>query len=111
MHVNNETGNIFPVSKISQICKSKGIHFHCDAVQSFGKNILNIESIDCDSISISEHKIGALNGIGALIVKDTINIHPLFFGGSQEKGSRYYSLKQHRYWGLKSSGRQFKPDT
>ncbi len=87
MHVNNEAGTIMPVNEVRQIMKEKdspGI-FHCDAVQSFGK--LQLCS-DADVISVSGHKIHGPKGIGAICIREGVNIPAFICGGGQESGKR-----------------------
>lgn len=86
MHVNNETGAIMPVEKISQGLKNAVLHV--DAVQSYGKIDVNVKKLGADMISISSHKIHGPNGVGALYVKDGIRLLPLLYGGKQEYGIR-----------------------
>ena len=95
MHVNNETGAIFPIVKISQIlsdfAKKHGMEkplLHSDCVQSFGKIPVNVKSMGVDLASFSAHKIHGLKGSGALYVKNGIHIPPYLYGGGQEKGFR-----------------------
>jgi cysteine desulfurase len=90
MLVNNETGCIFPVSKIKQIIKRKKSHaiLHCDAIQGYGKLNFTAESLGADLISISAHKIHGPKGIGALYVKNGINMFSVNLGGGQENGLR-----------------------
>lgn len=83
MTANNETGVIFPVGPIAALCKSKGILFHTDAVQAFGK-IPREEWNAADLISLSAHKIYGPKGVGALIVKSGVKLVSTHFGGSQE---------------------------
>ncbi len=87
MHINNEAGTIMPVDRIKDIMKEKnapGI-FHCDSVQSFGKLKL---CGDADVITVSGHKIHGPKGIGAVYVRDGVNLPAFIFGGGQESGKR-----------------------
>lgn len=87
MHVNNEVGTIMPVDRIKGIMKEKkapGI-FHCDAVQSFGKLSL---SADADVVSVSAHKIHGPKGIGAIYIRNKVNLPAFLEGGGQEEGKR-----------------------
>lgn len=87
MHVNNEVGTIMPVDIVKDIMTEKnspGI-FHCDSVQSFGKLPL---CKSADAIAVSGHKIHGPKGIGALWIRDRINIPALIEGGGQEDGKR-----------------------
>ncbi len=88
MHVNNETGNIYPVEKIGEILREKNILFHCDAVQSFGKLDVHPLRWNADLISLSAHKIYGPKGVGALYVRNKNNLLPVMFGGMQEMGLR-----------------------
>ncbi len=90
IHVNNETGAINDVNKISKLCKeiNSSVIFHSDGVQAFMK-IPYALSNDIDLYSVSAHKINALKGIGALFVNKRIkNLKPLILGGGQENGLR-----------------------
>jgi cysteine desulfurase len=86
MHANNEIGTIQPIEDIARIAKEKGIAFHTDAVQTFGKIAFDTKNVDM--ISISSHKIYGPKGIGALAIKKGIKISPIIHGGGQERGLR-----------------------
>lgn len=86
MYANNETGVLQPFQEISQICKAYGAFFHCDCVQIFSKEKIDISL--CDAVSISAHKIGGLSGIGALIYRNTLPLEPLLQGGGQQTRMR-----------------------
>lgn len=88
-HVNNETGAVNPVNEIAKQVKKKNpnIIFHCDGVQGFLK-IPFKPSSEVDLYAISAHKICALKGVGALFYKKNLTLHPIIFGGGQEKGLR-----------------------
>ena len=92
MHVNNETGVIQPVEEIGRLVSSSGAFFHTDATQSCGKLVEEMRRIPYDLMSISGHKMRASQGIGALILKKQgyrlPPIHPLMYGGAQERGIR-----------------------
>ncbi len=88
MWANNETGVIFPIEKIAQIVKSKGVLFHTDAVQVAGKLPIDLKKTPVDLLSMSGHKIHAPKGIGALYVREGTKIMPLIHGGHQESGKR-----------------------
>jgi cysteine desulfurase len=87
MHVNNEAGTIMPVDSVKQIMKEKNSpgFFHCDAVQSFGKLPL---CSSADIISVSGHKIHGPKGIGAVCIREGINVPAFICGGGQESGKR-----------------------
>ena len=88
MYANNETGVIFPVEKIGEIVKSKGIPFHTDAVQTAGKIPLDMKKSTVDMLSISGHKLHAPKGIGVLFIRKGTKFSPFLIGGHQEKGRR-----------------------
>jgi len=88
MYANNETGVIFPIDKIAEIVKSKGVIFHTDAVQAVGKIPLNLNKSNIDLLSLSGHKLHAPKGIGVLYIKKGTRISPFIVGGHQEKSRR-----------------------
>ena len=87
MHVNNETGAINDVKKITQIAKlaNPNCLVHSDGVQAFGKINVNLNELGVDFYTISSHKIGGPKGVGALYVKNKNKLKPLIIGGGQEK--------------------------
>ncbi|MDR0903748.1 MAG: cysteine desulfurase [Ruminococcus sp.] len=90
MHVNNETGAIFPIKEIFGAVKrvNPGVITHTDAVQSYMKLPLKAADINADSITISAHKVHGIKGAGALYIKKGIRVAPLISGGGQERGFR-----------------------
>lgn len=86
MYVNNETGVIQPVKEIGQYLKDKDVWFHLDCVQALGHIDIDVEDLSCDSLSLSGHKIGGINGFGVLYLRD--NIDSFIKGGEQEKDRR-----------------------
>ena len=88
MWANNETGVLFPVKEISEICKAKGVLFHCDAVQAAGKIDVDMRDVAVDFLSITGHKIGAAKGVGALYARRKTPFSPFIHGGHQERGRR-----------------------
>ncbi len=89
MHVNNETGAIFPIEEISkEVRKYPNIIFHSDCVQSYGKIPLDVNKMGVDMISLSGHKVHASKGIGAIYVRSGLHIPPFVLGGGQEAGFR-----------------------
>lgn len=90
MHANNEIGSIQPIDEIVKMVKqyNKRIKIHIDAVQSAGKISIDVRKTDIDMISLSAHKIHGPKGVGALYIKNGLNIKPLIIGGGQEMDLR-----------------------
>lgn len=88
MWANNETGVLFPFLEIGERCRSRGILYHCDAVQGVGKLPLALKNEPIDFLSITGHKIGAPKGCGALYVQRKAPFVPYIHGGHQEKERR-----------------------
>lgn len=92
MHVNNETGIIQPVREIGEYLAERNILFHVDATQSFGKLVEELQSLKYDMLSMSAHKIGGPQGIGALILRrkryKLPPVKAITYGGQQEHGIR-----------------------
>lgn len=88
MHANNEIGTIQPIAEIGKIAQEKGIKFHCDAVQSFGKIPVDVEELGVNLLSLSSHKIYGPKGVGALYIKKGTRLEPQIHGGGQERGIR-----------------------
>jgi len=84
MHANNEIGTIQDVEKIGKICKEKGVYFHSDAAQSFGKIPIDTKKMNIDLLSISSHKMYGPKGVGGLYIKKGTKIEPLLHGGGHE---------------------------
>ena len=92
MWANNETGAIFPVEEIGEICKENDVLFHTDAVQAIGKIKVNVQTFNVDYLTFSAHKFHGPKGVGALYVKKGRELTPLFHGGSQMGGHRSGTL-------------------
>ena len=88
MHANNEIGTIEPIANIGSLAQEKGVYFHTDAVQTFGKIPIDVEKMGIDLLSASSHKVYGPKGVGALYVKKGIEIQPLIHGGGHENGLR-----------------------
>ncbi|ALN41174.1 cysteine desulfurase [Rickettsia rhipicephali] len=94
MMVNNEIGVVQPLKEIGKICREKGVFFHSDIAQGFGKIPIDVNEFNIDLASISGHKIYGPKGIGALYVrkKPRVRVTPLINGGGQERGMRSGTL-------------------
>jgi cysteine desulfurase len=88
MMANNETGVLQPVEEIGRIAAEAGVRFHVDAVQAAGKMPLEVDSIGCQLLSISGHKMHGPQGTGALFVRRGTRVEPLFAGGAHERQRR-----------------------
>ncbi len=88
MYANNEIGTIQPISKISELIKSKDILFHVDGVQALPYIDINLRKLNIDLFTASAHKIGGPKGIGLLYKKKGSKVDNLIHGGSQEMGKR-----------------------
>lgn len=88
MTANNEIGTIQPIEEISKIARSRNIVFHTDAVQAIGNMPIDVEKMKIDMLSLSGHKINAPKGIGALYLKNGINVEKYINGGHQERNQR-----------------------
>jgi cysteine desulfurase len=88
MHSNNETGTLQPIKKIGEIAEKHGITFHTDASQSAGKVPINVNELKVDLLTIAGHKLYAPKGIGALFIREGIELEPLIHGAGHEFGLR-----------------------
>ena len=88
MFGNNEIGTIQPISKIAKICHDHKVLFHTDAIQAVGKIPIDVKKLGVDLLSISSHKLYGPKGVGALFIKNGIDIDPIILGGGQEHGLR-----------------------
>ena len=102
MLVNNEIGVIQPIDAIGELCRSKGIVFHCDAAQATGKIKIDLEKTKVDLMTFTAHKSYGPKGIGALYVrrKPRIRIEPQMHGGGHERGMRSGTLPTHQIVGM-----------
>ena len=87
-HANNETGVLYPILDIAKKAKAIGAYVHSDAVQSVGKTTIDVKDLAVDYLTLSGHKLGALQGVGALFVKKGSPLASLWPGSSQERGHR-----------------------
>jgi cysteine desulfurase len=92
MWASNETGMVFPIKEIGEICKAKGVLFHTDGVQAVGKIPVNLSEVHVDFMSMSAHKFHGPKGIGALYIKNSQALSPLMHGGAHMGGRRSGTL-------------------
>ncbi|MDF2839484.1 MAG: cysteine desulfurase NifS [Clostridia bacterium] len=88
MHSNNETGTLQLIEEISKVCKKHNVLFHTDASQSIGKVQVDVKNLNVDFLTVAGHKLYAPKGIGALFIRNGINIEPLIHGAGHESGKR-----------------------
>ncbi len=107
MMVNNEIGVVQPIAEIGEICRARGIVFHCDAVQAAGKIPIDLASLKADLLTITAHKMYGPKGIGALYVrrKPRVRIEPQIHGGGHERGFRSGTLATHQIAGFGEAAR------
>jgi cysteine desulfurase len=88
MAANNVIGTIQPIGELAQIARSRGVLFHTDAVQAVGKIAFDMRTQPIDLLSVSAHKLHGPKGVGALYVREGVQLWPLLPGGGQERGRR-----------------------
>jgi cysteine desulfurase len=88
MWANNETGVLFPVIDIAEICLSRGVLYHCDGVQAAGKVEINVRNVPINYLTLTGHKFHAPKGVGALYVKRKTPVSAFVYGGHQERNLR-----------------------
>jgi cysteine desulfurase len=94
MAVNNEIGVIQPLKQIGELCRKRGVYFHTDAAQAFGKIPIDVKDMKIDILSFSGHKIYGPKGIGGLYIgrKPRVRLNSVISGGGQERGFRSGTL-------------------
>jgi cysteine desulfurase len=88
MHANNEVGTIQPVMEIAAIAHERGVLVHTDAAQTVGKIDVDVEAMGVDFLSVAGHKLYGPKGVGALYIREGIEIEPLLHGADHEAGRR-----------------------
>jgi len=88
MHSNNETGALQPIRDIGRIAREHNIAFHSDAAQSVGKMDVNISELMVDMLTVVSHKFYGPKGVGALYIRNGIEVMPIMFGAGHERGIR-----------------------
>lgn len=86
MHSNNETGVLQPIAEIGKIAQDNSIIFHSDAAQSIGKMDVKVDALMVDMLTVVSHKFYGPKGIGALYLKNGVDLMPLMFGAGHERG-------------------------
>jgi cysteine desulfurase len=100
MHINNETGTILDLERVSVICKQYNALFHSDTVQSVGKTEIDLQKTPVDFILASAHKFHGPKGVGFAFIRKNTGLQPLIFGGEQEKGLRAGTEAVHQIAGM-----------
>lgn len=101
MMANNETGVTFPIDEISTIIRERSdALFHVDAVNAAGKMAIDVSSLGVDLMSLSAHKFHGPKGIGALYIRDGVELPPVQIGGGQERGRRAGTEAVHQIAGI-----------
>jgi cysteine desulfurase len=88
MHANNEVGTIQPIEEIAGIARERGVLCHTDAAQSAGKIPVDVEALGVDMLSVAGHKLYGPKGVGALYVREGVNLEPLLHGAAHEAQRR-----------------------
>lgn len=88
MHANNEVGTVQPIEEIAAIAREHGICCHTDAAQSVGKVSVDVEAMGVDLLSVAGHKLYGPKGVGALFVREGLELEPLLHGAEHEAGRR-----------------------
>lgn len=102
MHVNNELGSINDIQRLVELCRPRGILFHCDAAQSAGKIPVDVKALGVDLLSVSAHKFYGPKGVGALFVRRAgeVKVAAQIHGGGHERGMRSGTLPTHQLVGI-----------
>jgi cysteine desulfurase len=85
---NNETGVLFPVREVAEVCKARRVPFHCDGTQAVGKLPVDVKALGVDAMSFAAHKFHGPKGVGAFYARRGLRVRPLLIGGPQETGRR-----------------------
>jgi cysteine desulfurase len=88
MLANNETGVLQPIAELAAVAHACGAIFHCDAIQAVGRIPVDMAALGVDLLSLSSHKLGGPQGVGALVLREGIEVTPQLLGGGQEARRR-----------------------
>lgn len=87
-HANHEIGTVQPIAELAAVARARGARFHADAAQSVGKLPVDVQELGVDLLSVAGHKFGGPQGIGALFVRQGVELEPLIHGAGHESGLR-----------------------
>ena len=88
MYVNNETGQIYNIKEMAEICHKMKVPFHTDSTQAYGHIPIDVKDLDVDSLVLSGHKFHGAKGTGILYLKEPDKYKPMLYGGGQERNLR-----------------------
>ncbi len=88
MLANNETGTLQPIKEVARIAKEYGVPLHTDAAQAVGKIPVDVNELGVDLLTVAGHKFYGPKGVGALFIREGLNVTPLIHGAGQETGKR-----------------------
>jgi cysteine desulfurase len=88
MWANNETGVMFPVEKVAELCRARRVPFHCDGTQAVGKVPVDVKAAGMDALTLAAHKFHGPKGAAAYYARRGLRVRPLVLGGPQETGRR-----------------------
>jgi cysteine desulfurase len=100
MHVNNEIGTVLDLETVGNLCRQHKAYFHSDTIQSVGKIRLDLQQLPVDFLVASAHKFHGPKGVGFLFVRKGLALHPMLYGGEQEKGLRPGTEAVHNIAGM-----------
>ena len=103
MHVNNETGRLLDLQKVSDLCQQSNVLFHSDTVQGVGHFTIDLQQISIDFITASAHKFHGPKGVGFTYFKKGTGINPMLIGGEQERGARAGTENIHSIVGMEKA--------
>jgi cysteine desulfurase len=110
MLANNETGALQPVKELAALCRSRGVLCHTDAAQALGKISVDVGALGVDLLSVAGHKFNAPKGVGALFLRNGVELPPLLFGAGHERGLRPGTENVLEIVGLGAAAERFTED-